>query len=161
MTLASLFRISIIAIILISTSFAQDSSSEEEISTGEESIEIDFLELNAKKESPPLENKNSGEPLKKTGKAKFIALNKITAKSEELSINIGESKYFYNINVKVHKCLRDANPYKPNNYLLTTIKESKKDEDEEVIFQGWLNSADISVSTLTHPIYEIFVKTCE
>lgn len=93
-------------------------------------------------------------------KAKIIALNKITAKSQEMILNVGEAKYFGNIEIKLQKCLKIPNPYKPDNKILLTVIENKTDEDPTVIFQGWMMSSNISISTFEHPVYEIFAKDC-
>jgi len=92
--------------------------------------------------------------------AKIIALNKITSKSQELSFKIGEAKYFGNIEIKIHKCIKNHNPYTPYSGILLTVIENKTDEDPITIFQGWMISSNISISTLEHPIYEIFAKDC-
>jgi hypothetical protein len=92
--------------------------------------------------------------------AKIIALNKITAKSQELVFKLGEAKYFGNIEIKIHKCLKNHNPYSPYSAILLTVVESKTDEDPMAVFQGWLVSSNASISTLEHPIYEIFAKDC-
>jgi len=87
-------------------------------------------------------------------------LNKITAKSQELVFKLGEAKYFGNIEIKIHKCLKNHNPYSPYSAILLTVVESKTDEDPMAVFQGWLVSSNASISTLEHPIYEIFAKDC-
>lgn len=92
--------------------------------------------------------------------AKLIALNKITAKSKELILKIGEAKYFGNIEIKVHKCLKSLDLYLPDNKILFTVIENKIDEDPLLVFQGWMMSSNISVSSFEHPIYEIFARDC-
>ncbi len=92
--------------------------------------------------------------------AKLIALNKITAKSQELTLKIGEAKYFGNVEIKVHKCLKKPDPYKPNNMILLSVTENKIDEDQLLVFQGWMMSSDIPLSTFEHPVYEIFARDC-
>ncbi|ADE29883.1 DUF2155 domain-containing protein [Rickettsia prowazekii] len=91
---------------------------------------------------------------------KIIALNKITATSEEIGLKAGEEKYFGNIKIKLHKCIKNLDPYNQDNYLLMTITEYKIDEDPTLLFQGWMVSSSISLSTFEHPIYEIFAKDC-
>lgn len=147
-------------IVFSNFAYAEEAGSEEEIQTGESS-EIEEVLESVKNSSPIKEEKEPrSTDLKKSGTAKLIALNKITAKSEELVIKTGELKYFYNMGIKVHKCLKDGDPYKPRDYVLVTVTESRRSEDDKVIFQGWLNSADISVSNIPHPVYELFLQTC-
>jgi len=98
--------------------------------------------------------------LKRCEYGNVVALNKITAKSKELSLSLKEPQYFGNIQIKLHKCLKNSDPYNEDNYMLLTITEYKIDEDPIIIFQGWLISSSISISTFEHPIYEIFAKNC-
>ena len=90
----------------------------------------------------------------------MIAVNKITAQSKEVILKVGEAKYFGNIEIKVHKCYKDLNPYNPDNKILLTIVEEKVDEEPATLFQGWMMSSNISISTFEHPVYEIFAKDC-
>ena len=108
----------------------------------------------------PSDNINDGSEFKNYTNGKIIALNKITATSEKINFKVGEEKYFGNIKIKLHKCIKNLDPYNEDNYLLVTITEYKIDEDPNLLFQGWLISSSISLSTFEHPIYEIFAKDC-
>ncbi|MGX6960721.1 MAG: DUF2155 domain-containing protein [Rickettsia endosymbiont of Pentastiridius leporinus] len=103
---------------------------------------------------------NDGSELKTYPNCKIIALNKITATSEEIKFKAGEEKYFGNIKIKIHKCIKNLDPYNEDNYILMTVTEYKIDEDPKLLFQGWMTSGSISLSTFEHPIYEIFAKDC-
>lgn len=113
---------------------------------------------------PPIlnsnQNINENAEFKDYENCEIIALNKITAKSERLTFKIGEEKYFGNIKIKTHKCVKNLDPYNEDNYILMTVTEYKIDEDPELIFQGWMTSGSISLSTFEHPIYEIFAQNC-
>ena len=89
--------------------------------------------------------------------AKIVALNKITAKSKEFEIAIGETVTFGNIQITVHKYCKSPDIYSSTYYALLTITEHKIDDDPKVVFQGWLVSFNPSLSTFEHPIYEVFV----
>lgn len=92
--------------------------------------------------------------------AKIVALNKITAKSQEITIKKGEIKYFGNIEIKMHQCIKEVEPIFTVNKILLTLSENKIDEDPNLLFQGWMISTSISLSTFEHPVYEIFAKDC-
>ncbi|ACP53384.1 MAG: DUF2155 domain-containing protein [Rickettsia africae] len=108
----------------------------------------------------PNDNINDSSEFKNYTNGKIIALNNITATSEEIDLKVGEEKYFCNIKIKLHKCIKNLDPYNEDNYLLMTITEYKIDEDPNLLFQGWMISSSISLSTFEHPIYEIFAKDC-
>jgi hypothetical protein len=38
--------------------------------------------------------------------------------------------------------------------------ENKTEEDPIMVFQGWMISSNIGISTLEHPVYEVFIKEC-
>ena len=109
---------------------------------------------------PNIQNNVEHSELKTYSIGKVIALNKITATSKELVLKPNEPQYFGNIQIKLHKCIKNLDPYNEDNYMLLTITEHKIDEDAMSIFQGWIISSSISVSTFEHPIYEIFAKNC-
>lgn len=142
------------------------SSQEESFNTGEDTeLDQDNNETSISNNLNSIITSDVGDnnkqvQFKNCTKAKIIALNKITAKSKEITLKIGESQYFGNIEIKIHKCLKSLDPYLPNNDILLTVIEQKIDEDQMAIFQGWLISSNISVSTFEHPVYEIFAKDC-
>ncbi|WP_341747805.1 DUF2155 domain-containing protein [Candidatus Tisiphia endosymbiont of Dascillus cervinus] len=109
---------------------------------------------------PNIQNNVEHSELKTYSIGKVISLNKITATSKELVLKPNEPQYFGNIQIKLHKCIKNLDPYNEDNYMLLTITEHKIDEDAMLIFQGWIISSSISVSTFEHPIYEIFAKNC-
>lgn len=148
-----------------------EASNMEELFTTDEEVNIEDktqLPLTApssidipvdKKLKPDAISSNSEVTLKNYNKAKIIALNKITAKSKEMTLAIGEVQYFGNIEVKIHRCIKNLDPYAPDDKVLLTIMENKTEEDPIMVFQGWMIS-NIGISTLEHPVYEVFIKEC-
>lgn len=107
-----------------------------------------------------LNQNNFATKFEKFNKARLIGLNKITAQSTEIILSINEQKYFGNIEIVMHKCLKNTDPYLLDSNVLLTIHEHKIDSDPSLVFQGWLSSYNISISTLQHPVYELFLKEC-
>lgn len=93
--------------------------------------------------------------------AKIVALNKITAKSKEFSIKVGETAYFGNIAISVQKCWSNNDPYFIQNKILLKIVENKIDDDPQNIFYGWMISSNISASAMEHPSYEVIAIDCK
>ncbi|AFB21227.1 DUF2155 domain-containing protein [Rickettsia canadensis] len=151
----------IIFIITICINFPIFAENLESVTTTED-IENDvFIPLD---ENHPVLNQNyninNSSEFKNYANGKIIVLNKITATSKEMNFTVGEEQYFGNIKIKLHKCIKNLDPYNEDNYLLMTITEYKIDEDPNLLFQGWMTSSSISLSTFEHPIYEIFAKDC-
>lgn len=145
---------------ICSATYAEKESSNSEILSTTEGEDV-FNSLDADESlltKHPYFNKNL--ELKDFYNGAFIALNKIVASPSELNLKVGEEIYFGNIKIKLHRCLKNLDPYNEDNYLLLTITEYKIDEDPQVLFQGWMSSTSISLSTFEHPIYEIFARNC-
>ena len=70
------------------------------------------------------------EPLPEADKGKLIILNKITTKSTEHILKIGQVKFFGNLSVKLHKCVKGTDPYNANNWMLLTIFDNKVESDK-------------------------------
>ena len=141
----------------------QRTEAEEAVNTGEDADDEAVPENNAnnlRAPHPDIMDTTAAEEFEEYKQAIIIALNKITAKSQELAISASNSKYFGNIEIKVHKCLKITDPYNPDNRILISVIENKIDEDPVVIFQGWIFSSTVSLFTLEHPVYEIFAKDC-
>jgi len=100
------------------------------------------------------------EPPPQADKAKLIILNKITTKSTEHVLKIGEVKFFGNLSIELHKCIKATDPYNANNWMLLTIFDNKVEEDNLSVFHGWVLSSNPSISTLEHPVYEVIPLDC-
>lgn len=92
--------------------------------------------------------------------AKIVALNKITAKSKEFTVKVGDTVYFGNIAISVKKCWSNNDQYFPQNKILLSIVESKIDDDPQNIFSGWMISSNIQASVMEHPSYEVIALEC-
>ncbi len=100
------------------------------------------------------------ELLPQADKAKLIVLNKITTKSTENILKVGEVTFFGNLSIEVHKCIKATDPYNANNWMLLTIFDNKIEEENLSVFHGWVLSSNPSLSTLEHPVYEVIPLDC-
>ena len=98
-------------------------------------------------------NKNQG--------AILIGLDKITAKTSEIPINLGESKKFGLLEIKVLKCGKVRSQNKNDNVAYLQVKDLSKTQDDKVfIFNGWTFSSDPSLTPFDHAIYDIQLINC-
>ena len=101
-------------------------------------------------------------PKNKNTNAKLIGLDKITAKTSEIIINMGETKKFGSLEIKVLKCGKIKE--KDNNsesvaYL--QVKDLTKNDNEKVfIFNGWTFSEDPTLAPFDHAIYDLQLVDC-
>jgi len=97
----------------------------------------------------------------KSSQVVLIGLDKITAKSSELIVNLNEIKRFGPLEIKILKC----GVVKVNNTIDSVaymqVKDLTKNENEQVyIFNGWTFSSDPSLTPFDHAIYDLQLLNC-
>ena len=93
--------------------------------------------------------------------AKLIGLDKITAKTKDIVINLGESKKFGPLEIKVLKCGKISSEVKNDNAAYLQVKDLTENENEKVfIFNGWTFSSDPTISPFDHAIYDLQLVNC-
>ena len=107
-----------------------------------------------------LQEKKNNQNLK-SSQAILIGLDKITAKSSELIVNLNESKKFGPLEIKILKCGK----VKINNIIDSVaymqVKDLTKNENEKVfIFNGWTFASDPNLTPFDHAIYDLQLLNC-
>ena len=94
--------------------------------------------------------------------AKFIGLDKITAKTSEIIIKLGETKKFGPLEIKVLKCGKLNSKYLDDNSVAyLQVKDLSKNDNEKVfIFNGWTFSSDPTLAPFDHAIYDLQLVQC-
>ena len=91
----------------------------------------------------------------------LIGLDKITAKSSELLVNLNESKQFGPLEIKILKCGKVKVNNKIDSVAYMQVKDLTKNENEQVfIFNGWTFASDPSLTPFDHAIYDIQLLNC-
>ena len=149
--------------------FSNTSFSEQKITTvpliNLEKIKPSFEDIEEKTENliktNNLKNKNTLNKPSKFPHATFIGLDKITAKSKKIVVNIDEPKKFGPLEIKVLKCGKVKVNNKFDDVAYMQVKDLTKNEDEKVfIFNGWTFSSSPSIQVFDHPIYDIWLTKC-
>ncbi len=97
----------------------------------------------------------------KSSQAILLGLDKITAKSSELVVNLNESKKFGFLEIKVLKCGKVKVNNKIDSVAYMQVKDSTKNDNEQVfIFNGWTFASDPSLTPFDHAIYDLKLKNC-
>ena len=158
-----------IHLILIMTIFSFNFSySEEKISTSPllnvEEIKPSFEELEDINDNI-LINKNlkvkRNTSNLKSSQAILIGLDKITAKSSELIVNLNESKKFGPLEIKILKCGKIKMNNKIDSVAYMQVKDLSKTDNEKVfIFNGWTFASDPSLTPFDHAIYDLKLLNC-
>ena len=93
--------------------------------------------------------------------AKFIGLDKITAKTSEITINLGETKKFGPLEIKLLKCGKIQLENIVDNVAYMQVKDVSENENEKVfIFNGWTFSSDPALAPFDHAIYDLQLVNC-
>ncbi len=125
----------------------------------EESIDNDQL-INGN-EVIQNKKKNIKKNVSKNISAKFFGLDKITAKSSEIIVNLGEIKKFGPLEIKVLKCGKVELEDKIDNVAYLQVKDITKTENEKVfIFNGWTFASDPNITPFDHAIYDLQLVSC-
>ena len=108
-----------------------------------------------------IKNKKKILPKNNLTSAKFIGLDKITAKTSEIVINLGETKKFGPLEIKVLKCGKIDSDNKDNSVAYLQVKDMSENQNEKVfIFNGWTFASDPTIAPFDHAIYDLQLVNC-
>ena len=62
--------------------------------------------------------------------------------------------------MELNRCAKNTDPLKSSNLMLIKVLDDKFNNDKSVLFNGWMDSSNLSISTLEHPVYEIIPIDC-
>ena len=133
-------------------------------------INIDEIKPSFESFEEKNESVNSNQDLKekkiidnlKSSQAILIGLDKITAKSSELKVNLNESKKFGPLEIKILKCGKVKVNNKVDSVAYMQVKDLTKNENEQVfIFNGWTFASDPSLTPFDHAIYDLQLVNCK
>ena len=97
----------------------------------------------------------------KPSQAILIGLDKITAKSLEIVLNLNESKQFGPLEIKILKCGKVKVNNKVDSVAYMQVKDLTKNENEQVfIFNGWTFASNPSLTPFDHAIYDLQLLNC-
>jgi hypothetical protein len=159
-----IFSIFFLGIIFIEVSFAEQKITLSPLINIDD-IKPSFEELDEKND-----DKNSRQSLKEkksvkkleSSQAILIGLDKITAKSSELVVNLNENKKFGPLEIKILKCGKIKINNQIDSVAYMQVKDLTKNENEQVfIFNGWTFASDPSLTPFDHAIYDLQLVNCK
>ena len=100
-------------------------------------------------------------PKNNTLSAKLIGLDKITAKTLEITVNLGEIKKFGPLEIKILKCGKIELNNKDVSVAYLQVKDFTENQNEKIfIFNGWTFSSDPTIAPFDHAIYDLQLVNC-
>ena len=113
-------------------------------------------------ETSKIRSMNKSKIQTKETVVRLRALDKITAKTSDIDIIVGEKKKFGYLEIFPKKCSKfeDQNNLGVAAYIQVRDLTDKK-EDKVFVFNGWTFSNSTNLRTFDHPVYDIWVTGCE
>ena len=114
-----------------------------------------------------LDNKENIEESIKTNDSDKIyinlrALDKITAKTSEIRLTLGEKKYFGPLEIKALKCQISEGDDTTDTVAYIQVKDlSIKDNNQVFLFNGWSFLSSPTLQSIDHPVYDLWITSCE
>ena len=132
-------------------------------------LNIDEIKPSFEETDEKNENINDGKDLRKrknkqklkSSQAILIGLDKITAKSSKLIVNLNETKNFGPLEIKILKCGKVKVNNKIDSVAYMQVKDMTKNDNEQVfIFNGWTFASDPELTPFDHAIYDLQLYNC-
>ena len=90
------------------------------------------------------------------------ALDKITAKTSAIKLAIGEKKFFGTLEIKALKCQLSEKNDSTDTVAYLQVKDlSTKDNNQVFLFNGWTFASSPTLQSIDHPIYDLWIISCE
>ena len=111
-----------------------------------------------------IEDSFEDDKTEKNGKVyiNIKALDKITAKTSDIRLSVGEKKFFGPLEIKALKCqLSESNDSIDTVAYLQVKDLSVKDNNQVFLFNGWTFASSPTLESIDHPVYDLWITSCE
>jgi hypothetical protein len=88
-------------------------------------------------------------------------LDKVTARVSAFDAPLGRPVHFGTLEIIPHACFKRPPEEPPENAAFLEIREIKPGEPPVELFTGWMFSTSPALSSLEHPVYDIWVVDCK
>ena len=93
--------------------------------------------------------------------AEINILDKVSSKTSNIKLKIGEELNFQNLLINVLKCQNSQFDDDPEvTAYMQVIDLKSKDNDKVYIFNDWTFASSPSIRPFDHPVYDIWLKKC-
>ena len=113
-------------------------------------------------ESIGLKEKKISKSQSKVIKVNIIALDKITAKTSNINLILGETKKFGLLEIKAIKCGNVESHLEQSHAAYIQVRDLSDNVNDQVfVFNGWTFSSSTTLNPLDHPVYDLWLVSCE
>lgn len=89
------------------------------------------------------------------------ALDKVTATTRDFTVDVGDTLNYGSLEIKVLHCEKKPPEEVPEVYGFLQVFEKQPDQKEPIkLFSGWMFASSPALSSLEHPVYDIWVLDC-
>ena len=89
------------------------------------------------------------------------ALDKVTARVEEIEVQTEKPYKFGTIFITVHSCRVTTPEEQPESAAFLEVSEFKAGEAETTSFKGWMFASSPALSAMEHPVYDLWLTGCK
>nr|WP_207461962.1 DUF2155 domain-containing protein [Azospirillum sp. SYSU D00513] len=93
--------------------------------------------------------------------AKLQGLDKVTARTSTFSLAVGDTKLFGSLRVTLRACRENPPIETPESAAFLEVVETQQDEEAKPVFRGWMFASSPALSAMEHPVYDVWVLSCE
>ena len=109
-----------------------------------------------------LKEKKINQTKNKEIRINIVALDKITAKTSDINILIGETKKFGLLEIKALQCGTIKSLTEPGHAAYIQVKDLSENKSDQVfVFNGWTFSSSTTLRPLDHPVYDFWLVSCD
>jgi len=87
-------------------------------------------------------------------------LDKITARANTIEVPVDQETKFGTLRLTVKACYKRPPEETPETAAFLIIYDEKPDEPPEKVFSGWMFASSPALSSLEHPVYDLWVLNC-
>ena len=93
--------------------------------------------------------------------AEIIILDKVSSKSSNLRLKIGELTIFQNLEINILKCKNSKFDDNPEITAYMQVRDlTSKNKDKVFVFNDWTFASGPSIRPFDHPVYDVWLKKC-
>ena len=94
-------------------------------------------------------------------RATLRALEKVTARIQDLDIGLDETVAFKSLEITLRTCNKRPPEETPETTAFLEIVDNKPDGETESVFTGWMFASSPALNALEHPVYDVWVIDCK
>ena len=114
------------------------------------------------KENLILKEKKNKEPESRLTRVNIVALDKITAKTSDINLFLGETKKFGLLEIKALKCGNVQSQSEQEQAAYIQVKDVSDSLSNQVfVFNGWTFSSSNTLNPIDHPVYDLWLVGCK